>query len=481
MILEQFSRLIEERTGLSARTRAETDLENLLTQLSGGDLVSFYQTLRLGKLFDPAWQTVIQALTIGETYFFRDEASFKLLRSSLLPEFIRRRRQEHRYELRIWCAGCATGEEPYSLAMTLLDILPDLPDWSIMLIGTDINAQALAQAREGSYRDWAFRQPAADYQSRFFVREPGGWRIKPVLRDMVTFQQASLLHTPPMTQCDLILCRNVLIYLSREQIGALEDRFYKALNPGGWLLLGSSEAIRSQRERWITQVLPDLVYYQKPVDARWQPIIRHNRPIPHVIDQSDTLLMPSLAYQTALASVRAKQLDEAEILLDRLLMEQPDFIPARILLVYILASRQAAAEAHAQLDTVLNQDSLQSDAHYLRATLYLEAGQPEEAEKSLRAALYCQRDHPLATVMLGNLYASTGRNRLAVRFWQSARDLLRDLPSDAPVTDLTDMTAGTLGTLIQSQLESLHASRIEAQPGRQGIQRPQQVLRTRRH
>lgn len=457
MTLEQYSRLIEERTGLSAHTRFQADLYSLLQHLSGGDLAGFYQTLRLGKLTDPAWQAVIQSLTIGETYFFRDEASFKLLHSQLLPQLIRRRRQAQQHELRIWCAGCATGEEPYSVAMTLRDILPDLPDWYVLLIGTDINAQALEQARKGVYRDWAFRQPVEDYQARYFEAEPGGWRIKDSLRDMVTFQQASLLHEPPMLQCDLILCRNVLIYLSRDQIGHLEDGFFDALTPGGSLLLGASEAIRSQRDRWITHVLPDLVYYQKPADSVWQSTVRYESQPSAAHHSDEQFSLPPADYPTAVACVRSDALEDAEALLNSLLDDQPDHIPARILLAYIFANRQDIAEAHRQLDMVLNQDSLQSDAHYLRATLHMEANQQDEAEKSLRSALYCQRDHPLAALTLGNLYASSGRSQLASRLWKMARDVVFDLPEDAPVTDLSDMTAATLSSLIDTQLASLTA------------------------
>ena len=408
MIIEQFNRLIEERTGLSARTRFQADLQALINQLSGGDLPGFYQTLRLGTLTDRAWQAVIQALTIGETYFFRDETSFEFMRSRLLPDLIRQRRHERQLELKIWCAGCASGEEPYSVAIILLGILPDLPDWNIFLVATDINEQALAQAQAGVYRDWAFRQPTRDYQLRYFEAAAEGWRIKPQVHDMVSFRQASLLDSPPPMSFDLILCRNVLIYLARSQIAALENSFFNALAPGGWLFLGSSEAIRSHRERWIMHVYPDLVCYQRPSDLEWRVTVHHDTaPLPPPVFESQ---MNGSAYRKAVAAVHSNRPEEAERELAAILAEQPHHAEAHILLAYILGSRRAFSEAHLHLDDVLNHNNLQSDAHYLRATLHFEEGDYDAAAKSLRAALYCQRDHLLATFMLGNLYARDGQN-----------------------------------------------------------------------
>ena len=403
----------------------------------------------------PKWQAVLRALTIGETYFFRDEINFRLLRQRLLPDLIQQRRNQRQLHLNIWSAGCASGEEPYSLAITLMELVPDLHQWTINIIGTDINDFALDQARTGIYREWAFRRSGEALQKRYFDRVTGGWQIKPHIRQFVRFRQANLRNGPPMPQCDFIFCRNVLIYAVREQIPALETMFYQTLTPGGWLILGQAEAIRSQRERWMTHVFPGSVLYQKRLGT--QPFTIHYRqprlPKPETVN----FVVNGDYYDTALEALYADQADEAERVLCEMLNDQPNHAPGHTLLAYIFANRQAIPEAQSHLDAALNSNSMWGDAYYLRATLYLENGYLEEAERSLRAALYCQRDHPLATFMLGNLFAKAGDTQRAKRAWQAACDLVNALPPDKRVSDLSDLTAATFASLIETQVTSLNS------------------------
>jgi chemotaxis protein methyltransferase CheR len=452
--LDQIGALIETRTGLSVATRLRSDLQHILTQLAGDDLASFTYTLQHSPTHAPEWQSVVRALTIGETYFFRDAEVFRLLRSHVLTPLIRQRRESHRLELNIWCAGCATGEEPYSMVITLLETLPDYDQWAVNLIGTDINAAALDQARAGLYRDWAFRHCPPELRSRHFEAAYGGWQIKPHLRGKVTFRQANLLDPPPMPQCDLIFCRNVLIYLTREHVARIEATLHSALTPGGWMLLGPSEALHTHRERWITHVFPGAIFYQKAPQPQLEPITHRHRPngsVPAAPAQPDL-------YRAAVNAVHAEQPDEAERLLAELLSTQPNLASARTLLAYIFANRQALPEAHAHLDAALRSDSMYGDAHYLRAQLYLETGQTAEAEKSLRAALYCRRDHLLATFLMGSLLAQSGDKQRASRAWAAAHAIVRAMPPEARISDLSDMNAATFGTLIQAQIDSLNQS-----------------------
>lgn len=450
------SALIEQRTGLSVATRFRSDFEYILKQVADNNLPGLLQTLQRTKETDPTWQALLAALTIGETYFFRDQVNFRLLRERLLPDTIHQRRDQRRLQLNIWCAGCATGEEPYSVAITLLGLLPDLPDWTLNIIGTDINNAALEQAHTGIYRDWAFRHNTPDFQTRYFDPVDEGWQIKPHIRQLVTFQPANLLNGPPLTGLDFVFCRNVLIYLTRDQIPELEAMFHQALVPGGWLLLGQAEALRSRRERWMTHVFPGSVLYQKRLGT--QPFTRRYRkpPLPMPETTSPPPANVNEQYDLALAALHSEQPDEAERILCELLADQPDHAAGHILLAYIFANRQAVPEAQTHLDAALRNDSMLSDAHYLRATLYIENGQMAEAEQSLRDTLYCRRDHPLATFMMGNLLAQAGDMHRASRAWQAAHTLVNDLPPDDRISDLSDMTATTFSTLIQTQLASLN-------------------------
>lgn len=451
-LLAQATALIEQRTGLAVSTQFRADLEPILREQAGDDLGSLLTVLRASPDSAPVWQRLIHALTIGETYFFRDPAHFRLLRDHLLANLVLARRQKNRLALDIWCAGCATGEEPYSVAIALHTLLPDLGRWRVRLLGTDINLQALAQARAGVYRDWAFRHTDDGFRARFFDSTPAGWQIKPALRQMVTFQQHNLRDSALPQGLDIIFCRNVLIYFRREHIPPVEQGLFEALNPGGWLLLGHAEAIRSARERWTAHVFPGAVLYQKPHDG---PPVAYRRHTGVLHTGALPAAPPPDTYDTALAALRAERPDEAERILGELLARQPEHARAHVLLAYLFASRQAVPEAHAHLDVALYRDALLADAHYLRAMLFLEEGNRRDTFQALRAALYCQRDHLLAAHLLGNLYHRAGDRARARRAWEHARAAAAARPPDEPVSDLSDLTAANFVLLLQNQLSGL--------------------------
>ena len=182
----------------------------------------------------------------GETHFFRNAAQFDALYSQVLPQIIERRRALR--TLRIWSAGCASGAEPCSIAILLQELLPDVDEWSITILGTDINTEALDRARKAIYSTWAFReQRARQWQSRYFRRKGDRYELVPEVRHMVTFAQLNLARdnypayeTNTMFM-DLILCRNVTIYFTESVTKRVIERLHDALVGGGWLVVGHSE------------------------------------------------------------------------------------------------------------------------------------------------------------------------------------------------------------------------------------------------
>lgn len=441
-LLQHAAALIEHRTGLSTRRRG--DLQMLLTEIAGDQLAAFTHQLQNATLDQPIWQGIIRALAIGETYFFRDDTHFQALRRKILPALIMKRRQQHDFTLNLWSVGCATGEEPYSLAILLYDLLPDLSRWQINLIATDINAQALEIARRGIYRPWSFRQ--TDIQnSGHFERVEDCWQIQSHIRQMVTFQQNHLLEGTGVGygQFDLIFCRNVLLYFSPEHAVAAEAVLRESLVPGGWLFLGHSELVRGQPDAWLMNQFPGSPIYQKPNGVQTSVQVQPDTPLPPA---------ESHTYDDAVRAYHAKQRDQTEQMLLRLLAAQPDHAKGWALLACLSADRHQPESAHHRLDHALALDPLLADAHYLRALLYREDGQIEPALQSLRAALYANRSHVLAGYMLGTLYMQSGDFERAVKFWENARHALLVLPPQQPLSDLSELTAGRLNALITEQL-----------------------------
>jgi len=188
---------------------------------------------------------LINAFLINVTRFFRDPEAFAVLKEDMLPALIARQRSEGR-TLRFWSAGCATGEEPYSLAMLVTDLLgAELPDWNIKIFATDVDEVAINFARRGFYVESSLQSVPPDYVKRFFTQNERGYQIDKTLRQMITFGQHDLGQNGPFSNLDLVLCRNVLIYFSVELQDQILNSFTFSLYPKGYLFLGKAETVRS--------------------------------------------------------------------------------------------------------------------------------------------------------------------------------------------------------------------------------------------
>ncbi len=187
-------------------------------------------------------ERIIDALTTHETLFFRDKSPFDAIRNHLIPE-IRRAAGKCQPTLRIWSAACSTGQEPYSIAMCLVESIPDLSDWTVSIVATDVSAQTVAIAKEGRYQEHEIsRGTTAQQRQRFFERDEEGWSARNNIRRMVQFMVGDLTSTTqPAGTFDMIFCRNVLIYFQREVAQRVLGRVVDRLSSSGRLFLGSSE------------------------------------------------------------------------------------------------------------------------------------------------------------------------------------------------------------------------------------------------
>lgn len=200
----------------------------------------------------PLFEQLIAGITVGETYFFRDKHQMQVLREVLLPQLINSKREKKEYSLRIWSAGCSTGEEIYTLAMMLVDLLPDIANWRLQLLGTDINTKALQKAISGCYGEWSMRSISKELKNKFFNGDSKNYLLSEKVRELVNFGYLNLndstypsLFNGTNAQ-DLILCRNVLIYFDSARISHLMNKLTKSLVHGGYLLLGASDPIQLQ-------------------------------------------------------------------------------------------------------------------------------------------------------------------------------------------------------------------------------------------
>jgi chemotaxis protein methyltransferase CheR len=244
--------LLEARTGqqltLSRRWRIETALSSLLRERGISTLDELITILVMGK--EPSLsQKVVEALLNNETYFFRDRSPFDLLQRHALPELARLREKTKR--LRIWSAGCSTGQEVYSLAMLFAEDPSKWNGWTIDVLGTDVSTACVDRARAGTYTQFEVQRGLGINQMiRWFEECPDGWRAVEALRKPVRFQVHNLLEPVPHPgEFDIVLCRNVLLYLNPEKKALAFERIAGAMASDGWLMLGAGETVIGQTNK----------------------------------------------------------------------------------------------------------------------------------------------------------------------------------------------------------------------------------------
>jgi len=241
--------LLEARTGqqltMSRRWRIETALSALLRERSISTLDELITILVMGK--EPSLsQQVVEALLNNETYFFRDRSPFDLLARHALPELAQRRSKSKR--LRIWSAGCSTGQEVFSLAMLFAEAPEQWLGWTIDILGTDVSTQCIDRARAGTYTQFEVQRGLGINQMiKWFEECPDGWRAVEALRKPLRYQVHNLLEPPPHPgDFDIVLCRNVLLYLSPDKKALAFERLASAMAEDGWLMLGAGETVIGQ-------------------------------------------------------------------------------------------------------------------------------------------------------------------------------------------------------------------------------------------
>lgn len=400
-------------------------------------------------------------LTPGESYFFRDEGQFALLREWILPERIAQRR--HQRTLRIWSAGCAAGEEIYSLAILVSQLLaaePDGASWQVDFLGTDMNQAALEKGRQAVYRPWAFRGVSPTLQSRYFTLQGEDWKLDDSIRRQVRFRFLELVHaTLPhagwgMAEMDLIVCRNVFIYLHPVAIESITDKFSRCLCEGGFLLTGHNELSQVPLPAMLAPLHSEngLVYRRKDglTDGGLGASLAELPPPAFQLDwQPPPVLNPALwqapAPRTASAANPASASASAG------LPQQPPSLPrpppengGQRTEGLLVRARQAADRG--QYDTArqlcqqaLAAEPLNPQPSFLLGMVEAEAGEASEARALFNRVIYLDPSAIAAYLELSRLHAELGETARATKLRATACQYLRQLPPEtlAPPYDTT--------------------------------------------
>ncbi|MBT5828590.1 MAG: protein-glutamate O-methyltransferase CheR [Candidatus Latescibacteria bacterium] len=271
-LISEISDMITQRIGITyPHTRWEDLMRRILTvvrELEFSNVESFHRWFTSVTLTRNEIEILSGYFTVGETYFFRDQRGFELLEGVILPALIHARLGKQQ-QLKIWSAGCSTGEEPYSLAI-LLSRMINLADWDVTILGTDINPMSLEKASQGVYTSWSFRGGSPEIQQQYFRETLAGhFEIIPRIKDMVTFSTLNLMDNlyPSMMNntwdVDVILCRNVLMYFSPACAKKVAHKFFQTLVNGGCLLVSPVEVSKDVFQGFAERHSPKGTLYQK--------------------------------------------------------------------------------------------------------------------------------------------------------------------------------------------------------------------------
>ncbi len=467
-LLSEFSRFVGVHLGLHFPPARWVELENgLRTAAQEFEFTDPRACIRWLLSCSPSRsqiEVLASHLTIGETYFFRDQAIFDALATRILPALIESRRHSSR-TLRLWSAGCCTGEEPYSLAILLRKLLPDVDEWDCTILATDINPRFMLTAIQGTYSPRSFRGvPTAVRETNFLKHAEDRYEVRAPIRRLVTFSYLNLVEDsyPSMltnTQAiDIILCRNVLMYFTPETAQAVADRLYRSLAHGGVLIVAPSETSDTLFARFAAVTLPDCLFYEKRSDEHAASMACADATHPHANDVASASWP---AAQPALGEAAPKH----RIPVTGVPPQRPDAgtpgggqleTVTQLQMAQLQANRGDLGAALASCEEALTANALNTAAHFLQAAILQERGELEGAVAALKRALYLDPAHVLAHFALGNLMRRLGKLKESEKHFANAIQLLRALPLQEVVAETDGMTAGHLQAVVSAATGSSH-------------------------
>lgn len=492
---DQIKTHIADRCGLYFRDHDLKNLESGVKQrmkASGFDSVhSYYLYLTTSVEKEAEFRELLNLLTINHTYFFRNEPQCLAFKDQVLPELIERKTRRlfesstgGKPLLRIWSAGCSTGEEPYTIAMILREVIPHPEDWDIEILATDASSEAIEKAKRGIYGENSMRLVEEPYRSKYFTKEaspkPGAeWKLSDGIKHMVKFGFLNLVADPYPSELDVVFCRNVTIYFETKTTIKIMEDFAANMTDPGYLFLGYSESLQFLTDKFRMASWQDGIYYRKatgkPEEAMSAPAWQsqgtgadayvEEMPLPKlaaiVEHQEPVILTPEefeAVRQQIIRLIFLKEYTQAMALIEKVSIEGDQMADIHYLAADILANRNRHEEAKARLKKALAINALFAPAYYLLGCIELEEGRTAQSKEHLNRALYIDKDFVMARFYMAHVLRSEGRASEAIREY---RNTLAALSKGAPGprSQMTLQSSGfnlaTLKSVCSDNLERL--------------------------
>ncbi|MGA8830805.1 MAG: CheR family methyltransferase [Desulfomonilaceae bacterium] len=435
---------------------------------------------------------LVGLLTVGETFFFRDQKALEAIDRVIVP-YIVGTKPELNKTVRIWSAGCSTGEEPYSIAILLKRSLWASSNQQVKILGTDINKESLEKAKKAIYKEWSFRGVPSWLKKDHFSRVPGGYELDPKIRSMVEFRRLNLASFDYSSvlgnfgPVDLVLCRNTLMYFTSEVRKRIIGKVLFWLNTGGWLLVGPSEVPHVVHRKLKLVTLPGAIFFRRNSGAEdilrsfqsFEPqAIRTIKPDKEkdwwIIDELQKAKAPVLKHrpfaeqephenlgleeelQKARQEFELANYNETVNILKNL-SSNIELDPALLgPICYLLAKAYAnlgmLKEAQDSIEQALKVDKLNIAYHHIFASILQANEMLEEASKRLERILFLDPDHIMANVTLATIQTKLNNKSKALRHIRNSMTLLDGLSPEEVVPDSDGASADHLREMVKSAM-----------------------------
>jgi chemotaxis protein methyltransferase CheR len=409
------------------------------------------------------FKELVASITIGETYFFRDKKQMDLLRNAILPDIIFKKRAQKNLSLRIWSAGCASGEELYTVIIMLYELLPDITNWKLSILGTDINTFVLQKALTGIYSDWSMRSISDSHKATWFEKHNTSYYLNKSVIDKARFAYLNLTedYYPTMINGtnaqDLIICRNVLIYFDEKHVAKIMDKFSHCLINEGYLLLGASDPINYMNENLIIleeygKLFTNRIAVKTKVKSRTTDFKNESKII-EVIPVKAAQIVTHLDSKTALEnSIQQSDWENVISIIDNLSEIERNTVDNLNLKATSLANIGHLEEAALNCKKSIQIDSLKIDTYCTYAMVLIELDRYEEAEKALRKTLYLDINFVLGHYLLGILLIKHNELEAGIKSLTNALTIVKDKNSQDSIPGFRELSYGKLEMILLEEI-----------------------------
>ncbi|MBL1209222.1 CheR family methyltransferase [Geminocystis sp. GBBB08] len=506
---EKFLNLVRQKIGISVR---KNDLDNfnknLLTRMNSNKIYSsskYYDLLTENSLKShEEWEKLVVLLTNLESYFFRDKGQINILQNYILPNLIKE--NYHHKNLTIVSAGCSTGEEVYSLAILIEEMIKNINEWNIKIYGLDLNLEALDKARKGIYGNWSLRTMPQEKKDTYFIKKNDQYEVLPQYKKLVKFQYFNLIHdsweklTPPLNNVDLIICRNVFIYFEPNSISKVINKFTQILKQEGYLMTGHAEVNAKEMNQFNSKSFSEsLIYIYNPnnknisenpsnnvtnnehlletISMNFQNIFPTNNNLQPLnslniynpvinnisvnIQQNNTIQSPSLPplkieeYSLFIETkklIKNQSYGQAINNTKKLIEQYPKNLLPYQMMAEIYANTGDYPQAQKYCQEALKIDSFAVFPHYILSHIADDQGDLQETKRLLKKIIYLEPNFFPAYIELANIYKLENELSYAEKMFKNLLNIINKLPDNQVISDLDNLTVAQLKEKINTEI-----------------------------